>query len=92
MENDSSYPTMNSLIKCRCGVEFDLRAAPWCSCGQSHTYETKLCPNGHCVCHLLDDLERWRDATKQENQYGFIIMLKEEYGGVHPSPTREIKE
>jgi len=75
------------IVKCRCGIEFDLTKAPWCNHDPIHT---KLCPNGHCICHLLDDKERWREATEEEKRHGFEVMLKEEFGGVRASaPSKE---
>jgi len=73
---------MSYVVNCRCGTEFDLTTAPWCE--HRPTY-TKLCPNGHCICHLLKNDERWREPTKDDRQHGFEFMLKEEYGGVRLS-------
>jgi len=83
---DSCHRKMNWLVMCRCGVEFDLRTAPWCN---HQPIYTKLCPNGHCICHLLNDSEKWRVATEEEKKYGFGFMLKEEYGGIQSSGESE---
>lgn len=69
----------NYIVECRCGAKFNLIIAPWCEHVPTHT---KLCPYGHCICHLLDDKEKWRKATEKEKQYEFEFMLKEEYGGI----------
>jgi hypothetical protein len=67
------------LVTCRCGVTFDLRTAPWC---HHQPIPTKLCPNGHCICHKLKEEGIWRPATTTEQQAGFGFMLREEFGGV----------
>jgi hypothetical protein len=67
------------FVKCgECDETFDLRFAPWCDHQPLHT---KLCPNGHCICHLLPQADKWRVATELEQKYGFKTMLKEEFGG-----------
>ncbi len=66
-------------VKCHCGAEVDLLEAPWCG---HKRIKTKLCPNGHCICHKLDKKEQWRPATEEERKFGFEMMLKEEYGGI----------
>jgi len=71
------------IVKCRCGVEFDLRTAPWCGHNaRESAQQTKMCPNGHCICHLLGDMTKFRLANDEEREAGFSVMLKEEYGGV----------
>ncbi len=71
------------MVKCRCGVEFDLAEAPWCDHPNPNTRQhTKMCPNGHCICYLLDIPGHWRPATEEEQKLGFGVMLREEHGGV----------
>ena len=65
---------VNCLI---CNKKFDLRIAKWCH----HNPPTKTCPNGHCICSELPNKEKWRKATPEEEDHGFKIMLKEEFGG-----------
>ena len=69
-------------VTCRCGERFDLAEAPWCKCKNKFGVSTKMCPNGHCICHKLDDKKCWRPATVKEIGFGFGSMLKEEFGGV----------
>jgi hypothetical protein len=66
-------------VTCRCGTEFDLAKAPWCN---HEGTKTKMCPNGHCICHKLKNKKQWRPATGNEKKQGFGMMLREEYGGV----------
>jgi len=71
---------MNMYVKCgTCDVEFDLAKAPWCNHDDP---KTKMCPNGHCICHKLIYKKQWRPANEEERKLGFGTMLKEEYGGV----------
>ena len=72
------------FVVCRCGDRFNLAKAPWCNC---EGIKTKLCSNGHCICHKLKDTTVWRPATKSEQNMGFGWMLKEEHGGVE-TPKR----
>jgi len=74
-----SLLTEGMEVTCRCGATFNLAEAPWCNCDG---VKTKLCPNGHCICHKLKDKELWRPATPAEQNYGFGSMLKEKHGGV----------
>jgi hypothetical protein len=75
-------PMPDMSITCKCGVVFNLADAPWC---EHEPRRTKLCPNGHCICHLLGDIEKWRLATDAEKKLGFELMLTEECGGVEES-------
>lgn len=66
-------------VKCaHCGVEFDLRTAAWCD---HQPLKSKLCPKGHCICHMMGNHEAFRPATQDEYLHGFLFMLRKEYGG-----------
>jgi len=75
---DGELSLTNWIVKCKCGIKIDLKKANWCS--HRPTF-TKLCPKGHCICHLLDESEKFRPATNEEREYGFGFMLREGYGG-----------
>jgi len=68
------------MVRCTtCGKEFNLKTASWC---EHEPTKTKLCPSGHCICHIVHQYSKFREATEEEKKYGFDFMLKQEYGGV----------
>lgn len=80
--------TVKKIVRCRCGEELDLTTAKWC---EHYPIKTKLCPKGHCICHLLKHKHKWREATDEERKHGFETMLKEKFGGVAETKAKIMK-
>jgi len=69
---------MEKIVKCvTCEIEFDLLKAKLCD---HNPIKTMMCPNGHCICNL--PIGNFRPSTKEEQKFGFVFMLKQEFGGL----------